>query len=119
MQQENGIVVIFSTVPPDQSKPIAEKLVRTRIAACVNIMPVRSVFTWKEELCREDEHLLIIKTPKEMEVKVKDVLAAIHPYEVPEIIVLPVISGNPPYLGWVHEVTGQCRSPVCREDLTQ
>ena len=105
MTVEKEITVIFSTAPSDKSAPLAKMLIEKHLVACVNILPVRSYYRWKEEFCDEDEHLLIIKTRRE---KAGEVIAEIkthHPYELPEIIALPVVDGYFPYLEWVHEET--------------
>jgi periplasmic divalent cation tolerance protein len=101
------ICVIWSTVPPARSAALAKGLLEKNLAACVNIVPVRSLYRWKGECCDDGEHLLIIKTRRELADTVIRALKAEHPYEVPEIIVLPVIAGHPPYLDWVSgETTG-------------
>jgi periplasmic divalent cation tolerance protein len=98
-------VVIISTAPPAESTAMARALLDRRLVACVNVIPVRSFYRWKGEFCDDQEHLLIAKTTEE---KATDVIAAIkamHPYEVPEIIAVPVIAGHAPYLEWVHQET--------------
>ncbi|MGA2913537.1 MAG: divalent-cation tolerance protein CutA [Methanoregula sp.] len=105
MSQPDEIIVVFSTAPPDKSESLAKMLIDQRIVACVNVVPVRSYYRWKGEFCDEQEHLLIAKTTRE---NAEEVIAAIkrqHPSEVPEVIVLPVIDGYPPYLEWVHQET--------------
>jgi periplasmic divalent cation tolerance protein len=105
MNISKEIIVVFSTTPRDKSASLARMLIDQRVVACVNVVPVRSYYRWKGEFCDEEEHLLIIKTTKE---KAGEVIAAIkthHSYELPEIIVLPVIDGHLPYLEWVHQET--------------
>jgi periplasmic divalent cation tolerance protein len=99
------ICVIYSTAPPAQSAALAKSLLEKNLAACVNIIPVRSFYRWKGDSCDDKEHLLIIKTRRRLADAVIRALKAEHPYEVPEIIVLPVIEGNTPYLEWVHGET--------------
>jgi periplasmic divalent cation tolerance protein len=105
MNLHGEIIVILSTVPPDRSGLLAKMLIDTRMVACVNVMPVRSFYSWKGEFCDEQEHLLIAKTTREKAGEVIAALKSQHPYEVPEIIVLPVIGGFPPYLEWVRQET--------------
>jgi periplasmic divalent cation tolerance protein len=105
MSSSLEIVVILSTVPQEKSEAMARALLDKRLIACVNTMPVRSFYHWKGEFCDDPEHLLIMKTTRE---KAEEVIAAIkemHPYEVPEVIAVPVIAGHVPYLEWVHEET--------------
>lgn len=96
------ICVIYSTVPPARSADLARRLLAKRLVACVNILPVRSLYHWNGTDCDDEEHLLIIKTKRGLADRVTHTLREMHPYEVPEIIVLPVIAGHPPYLAWVH-----------------
>ena len=102
-----AICVIYSTVPPSRSADLAQRLLEKNLVACVTIMPVRSLYRWKGESCDEEEHLLIIKTRRSLAEKVIRALKAMHPYEVPEIIVLPVLAGHAPYLDWVYAETNQ------------
>ena len=105
MNPSGEIIVVFSTVSPDKSELLAKNLLDMRVVACVNVMPVRSYYRWKGESCDEPEHLLIAKTTKEKADEVIRAIKSLHPYEVPEIIVLPVMDGYPPYLEWVHRET--------------
>lgn len=102
------ICVLYSTVPPSRSADLAKRLLDKELVACVNITPVRSLYRWKGESCDEEEHLLIIKTRRDLADRVIKALKAMHPYELPEIIVLPVTNGYLPYLEWVH---GETKKP--------
>jgi periplasmic divalent cation tolerance protein len=99
------ICVILSTVPPALSAGLAKSLLEKNLVACVNITTVRSLYRWKGECCDDEEHLLIIKTRRGLADAVIRALASEHPYDVPEIIVLPVLAGHAPYLEWVHAET--------------
>lgn len=100
-------VVCFSTVDSEkEAKKIARALVEGRLAACVNIVPkLTSVYEWEEKICEETELLLVIKTRQERLTELKAVLEELHPYDVPELIVCPVIDGLKDYLNWVMENT--------------
>lgn len=100
------ICVIWSTVPPARSADLARRLLAKNLAACINITTVRSLYRWEGTDCDEEEHLLTIKTRKSRADTVIRALKSMHPYEVPEIIVLPVIAGHQPYLDWVRAETG-------------
>ena len=104
-QEGPAICVIYSTAPPAQSAALAKSLLEKNLVACVNITTVRSLYRWKGACCDDKEHLLIIKTRRGLADAVIRALKAVHPYEVPEIIVLPVIAGHPPYLDWVYGET--------------
>jgi periplasmic divalent cation tolerance protein len=99
------IVLVISTVPRDASERIASAMVEERLVACVNAAPVTSRFFWKGECCTEQEDLLIMKTRRDLAQKVMARLQAIHPYDVPEILVLPVLAGYERYLEWVRGET--------------
>ena len=104
-KREKKIMLILSTVPASESGAMAKNLVERRLAACVNVMPVRSVYRWKGEMSDEEEHLLVIKTRKRRAEKVMAEIRLLHPYEVPEILALPVTAGHLPYLRWVYGET--------------
>jgi periplasmic divalent cation tolerance protein len=99
------ICVIYSTAPPQDAAKMARALVEQHLVACVNIVHVNSYYTWKGEFCADNEHLLIAKTRVEKADEVIRAIKGMHPYEVPEIIALPVIAGHAPYLAWVHKET--------------
>lgn len=99
------IVVIVCTISREASGSMAQQLVGRRLAACVNVMPVQSCYRWKGEVCNDAEVLLLVKTRREMANEVVAAIRALHPYELPEIIVLPVIAGHAPYLDWVYNET--------------
>ena len=102
---EKKITLILSTVPAAESGTIARNLVDRGLVACVSSTPVRSVYRWKGEITDEEEHLLIIKTRKKRAHEVIDELRLLHPYEVPEILALPVSAGHLPYFQWVYDET--------------
>jgi periplasmic divalent cation tolerance protein len=107
MAEKSRIVVILSTVSPQQAPEIARALVAERVVACVNILPVRSVYRWRSETCDDEEQILIMKTTEERAGAAIAAVRKLHSYEVPEIIVLPVTCGYTPYLDWVAQETLQ------------
>ena len=98
--------VLLATCPPAEAARIAEGLLERRLAACVNALPgVVSRYRWKGKLEKDDETLLVIKTEAS---RVPDLIAALkelHPYEVPELLSLPVEDGNGDYMAWVKAET--------------
>ena len=106
MVKSDRVILVISTVPESDSARISETLVSERLVACVNAAPVRSCYRWKGEICRDREELLVMKTREGLFARVMERLREIHPYEVPEILALPVWGGFSGYLGWVMEETG-------------
>lgn len=93
---------------PDRAaaERIAELLVGQRLAACANLLaPCRSVYRWKGAVQHEEEHPVLIKTTVERYAALELALRAAHPYEVPEIIAVPIERGLQAYLDWVAEET--------------
>jgi periplasmic divalent cation tolerance protein len=83
---------------------IANTIVEERLSACVNILPgIRSIYRWQEQLESEQEILLIVKTTHERFPMLRDRIVALHPYETPEILALPVVDGLEKYLIWLRE----------------
>lgn len=103
-----NIRVVFITVPADEAKAMAKGIVVNRHAACVNIVPrTESYFWWDGEVKFEQEALLMVKTTQLALDRLIKFVRDEHPYEVPEIITLPVAEGLPEYLNWVMEETGK------------
>jgi periplasmic divalent cation tolerance protein len=85
---------------------IAEDLVSGRYAACVNIVPgITSVYRWKDDVCHENEFLLVIKSRNSLFKTIRDRISALHPYEVPEIISCNISEASDKYLNWMAENT--------------
>ncbi len=98
--------VIFSTTGSrEQAEALAELLVTSRLAACVQVSAISSLYTWKGELHREPEHLLMIKTCADRYDAVEAVILEHHTDEVPEIVQVPIERGLPAYLEWVTQNT--------------
>ncbi len=102
------VMVCLITAPEGEpAKMIARTLVEERLAACVNLVPgLRSIYSWRGELCDDGETLLVVKTRRELFERLDRRLAEIHPYDTPELLALPVEAGATKYLEWVGEVTG-------------
>lgn len=98
-------LVVLSTVGrAEDAERIARALVERRLAACVNVVPgLVSVYRWKGNVEKDDERLLLIKTRRERLPALREALAALHPYELPELLALPVEAGSPAYLEWLDE----------------
>ena len=97
--------LVLTTVPDgDQGETIARTLVEERLAACVNLLPpMTSIYRWRGAVERESERQLIIKTTRQRVEALRARLSALHPYELPEFIVLAVSDGGAAYLQWIEE----------------
>jgi len=95
--------IIFCTCPDqDTAEKIARLLVANNQAACVNILPaITSIYRWQGQLESAQEHLLLIKAHKDRYPAIETALRAHHPYELPEIIAVPIDRGLPEYLNWI------------------
>ena len=89
---------------PDRAaaEKLADALVGERVAACVNILaPCRSVYRWKDAVQHDEEHPVLIKTTEERYAALEAAIRTHHPYELPEVIALPIERGLPAYLQWI------------------
>jgi periplasmic divalent cation tolerance protein len=99
-------VIIVSTFPSKQSvTSIANKLVKRRLVACVNITTISSIYTWKGKIENQNEYLALFKTTKKNQSVLKKELKKLHPYDVPEIAEINVESINQPYMKWLVDST--------------
>lgn len=103
---EYGIVLV--TAPSREvADAIATTLVQEKLAACVSLMPITSVYTWDDQLHQDSEFQLIIKTQLACFEALEARILALHPYDVPEIIAVPLVAGTQPYLSWITAQTPQ------------
>jgi periplasmic divalent cation tolerance protein len=96
--------LVLCNCPPEAAEGLAEAMVRAGLAACVNLLaPVRSVYVWQGALCREAETTLLLKVPADRLAALRAALVAAHPYDCPEVLVLPVDveASHGPYVDWV------------------
>lgn len=107
MTKTTKFIVILNTCPGSiTAKQIAQDLVVNNIAACVNVIPsIQSYFKWGNKIQIKDEYLLVIKTTTEKYEAVRDKIIKLHPYDVPEIVRLPIDAGLESYLNWVEQST--------------
>jgi len=104
---ESECVLVMTTLPADADATIfAQALVETRLAACVNLLPaMESVYRWEGAVETERERQLIIKTTRQRTTALWERIRELHPYDVPEFIIVPILDGNEAYLRWVGEST--------------
>lgn len=96
------LLVLTNLPEREAAERLAAALVAQRVAACVSILaPCRSVYRWKGAVQREEEHPVLIKTTAERYPALEAAIRAAHPYELPEIIAVPIERGLPAYLDWV------------------
>ena len=103
-------IIVFITAPSsDVADQIADVLLEGKLAACVNVIPgVRSIYTWNSKRQVDQEVLMVVKSRAELfEDKLVPAVHKIHPYDVPEIIALPVVLGSQSYLDWIQAETRQ------------
>lgn len=100
----NYRIILTTTAFEAEAKDIAYSLIKSRAAACVNIIPnVSSIYRWEEKVAEDSEFLLLIKTKQSKEQEVQKLIQEMHSYEVPEVISLSIESGSEKYLNWLDE----------------
>jgi len=102
----DAVIVLTTIATSTDGEALARTLVAERLAACVNLLPeMRSIYQWKGELTADRERQLIIKTTEARLDALRARLHQLHPYEVPEFLVLPITGGSIEYLRWLAEGT--------------
>jgi periplasmic divalent cation tolerance protein len=102
----DNVRILLTTAPPDQAQDIARALVEERLAACVSLLPgVRSVYRWKEAVHDDPETVLLVKTTADRLETLSTRYDALHPYEVPEALVLEPAGGSAAYVAWLEAQT--------------
>ncbi len=106
MINQNEIVVFITAPNEDEAAEIAKALVKSKLAACVNIIRgVRSIYSWQGNLEDDSEVLMIVKTQKKLLGSLTEKVKELHSYDLPEIIALPITGGSEDYLKWLREST--------------
>jgi periplasmic divalent cation tolerance protein len=103
------LVIVLTTMPDDdRADELARALVDERLAACVNVLgPMSSTYRWRQTVEHEAERQLVIKTTRHRVPALKQRIRELHPYELPELIVIPVEDGLEAYLQWIVEQTAR------------
>ncbi len=96
-------ILVLTTFPDiDTAQRLSEQMVQAKLAACVNIVPAgHSIYIWKGEICKETEHIALIKTTDNCYSELELYIQEQHPYELPEIITTPITGGSKNYLDWL------------------
>jgi len=104
---DSSYVLVLTTLPAEaDTGAFAQALVEGRLAACVNVLPVMdSVYRWEGKIERERERQLVVKTSRDSLVALWERVQQMHPYDMPEFVVIPIVDGNDAYLRWVGEST--------------
>ena len=103
----NTLLVLTNLPNRAAAEQLADSLIEQRVAACINILaPCLSVFRWKNDVQHDEEHPMLIKTTAERYPALEAAIRAGHPYELPEIIAVPIERGFPAYLDWIAAESG-------------
>jgi len=107
MANTDALLVLVTVPNEETATKLAEALVGEQLAACVNVLDgVRSIYRWKGAVERDDELLCICKTTRDGFEKLRARVVELHPYELPEVIALPIAAGHAPYLDWITASVG-------------
>src|SRR5689334_18353988 len=100
---DSTALLVLTSLPDRQAaEKLANVLIEKRLAACVNILaPCRSVYRWKDAVQNDEEHPVLVKTTAERYAALEQAIRTSHPYELPEIVAVPIERGLPDYLKWV------------------
>lgn len=101
-------VVVFVTAPKKSCKKIISHILNKKLVACINeVRGVQSFYWWEKKICNDEENLLIMKTTSKLVEVLITEIKKVHPYQVPEIISIPILKGNKEYLNWVSETVNK------------
>jgi len=104
----NTLIVLCTCPDQGSAERIANHLVEHRLAACVNISPsIKSVYRWQGEIETADENMLFIKTSASSYDELEQAILSLHPYELPEVVAVPIERGQQNYLGWITQCTSK------------
>lgn len=107
-QNESGYCMVITTAPDrEEAEKLARGILENRLAACVQLSDISSFFFWDAAIQEDDEVSLFIKTTTKRYPALESYIRDYHPYDVPEIIQLPITTGLPEYLAWLDATTGQ------------
>ena len=106
INNQQMLLVMTTITDIDKGKLLARQVVEQRLAACCNIVPgMTSVYRWKDELCEDQECLLVMKSTESRYKELEQFIQKQHPYELPELIALPITASTQEYLSWVTQQT--------------
>jgi periplasmic divalent cation tolerance protein len=105
MNHDKYSIVMTTTASQDDAKEIANLLLEGRLAACVQIFPILSLYAWEGKVNEDPEHILFIKAKNADYAAIETAIKEKHKYDVPEIIRVPIVDGSASYLSWIDEIT--------------
>jgi len=106
MQDADFIQVFMTTDKREDAENISRAVVEKRLAACAQLLgPIRSTYWWEDKVEASDEWLCIMKSRSDLFEKLEKAIRDMHPYDVPEIVALPIVAGNRAYLEWLNKET--------------
>ena len=104
------VVVLVTAGNADEAARIGRALVDERLAACVNVVgPIRSIYRWQGAVDEAAEHLMLVKARAADVPALEARVRALHSYDVPEVVALPIVAGSTPYLAWLGDATARAR----------
>jgi periplasmic divalent cation tolerance protein len=104
-------VVLTTCSNEEDAKKIINALLEKKLAACIQLFPINSYYSWKGEVCNDNEVALLVKCNRNHYAEIEETILANHTYELPEIILLPINGGLDKYLGWIDEVSKPGKRP--------
>ena len=102
--EKTDFLIILCTCPVNKADYITNHLIAHQLAGCINQIPnIKSTFRWEGKVNVEEETLLIIKSTANKWEEIKNVIISVHPYDIPEILAIPIVKGETKFLGWLLE----------------
>ena len=106
--QKDYVIVLVTTKSKQEAEKIAQQLLGKQLVACVNIIgPVFSLFRWSGNIEKAEEYMALMKSRKDLFKKLEKNVKALHSYEVPEIVAIPIVEGAKPYMVWLESCLGK------------
>lgn len=96
-------VVLITTPTRSEAGSLTQRILKQKLAACINLVPVISHYWWKGKIEETEETLMLVKTQPSLIKQLVKLVEKHHSYEIPEVIALPITQGNPKYLEWIAE----------------
>lgn len=103
LSSTNYGVVLVTVGSLEEGQAIAKSLIKAKLAACVNLFPISSIYLWQGEINHDQECQLLVKTDLDKFNQLTEQIKSLHSYEVPEILAIPIVAGSRSYLNWLGE----------------